>query len=454
LGLGSLGPLAHRPLHGGGDRTGLLFRNERHIPYARIQNLDAVQNVLHRLLRVVEVRVETGGGQETEAALSVLPLAALEEMRRRVFADRDRVGDVPATEAAAAGGVAAPRDDARVLLALTPADLLLVGFIQNRGIVLVGAAMGVLWELGLWDRLVDYLFVGRRPGGGVARDLVGDWIGRGGASATGVLLAGIALVAVLLLIRVLSMAWSLVRLHGFRLLRVGEDLRTEFGLLTRVTATIPLRRVQTLKIRDGMLHRLFARVSVKVETAGGSGGEGQSSQREWLAPILARDRAADLAREVLPELDLGAVEWRAAHPRAVRRVFRRSAALALVASLPFVAPLGWWALAVFVLFLLWARLHAHLSVRHLGWAVTGDAVLCRSGWWWRQVSVARFAKIQAVATHESPFDRRARMARVRVDTAGAREGSRGIDIPYLPAATARALSAFLAAQAGQTAFRW
>ena len=37
-------------------RTGLLFRNERHIPYARIQNLDAVQNVLHRLLR-------GGGGQ-------------------------------------------------------------------------------------------------------------------------------------------------------------------------------------------------------------------------------------------------------------------------------------------------------------------------------------------------------------------------------------------------------
>jgi putative membrane protein len=33
-------------------RTGFFFRNERHIPYARIQNLDAVQNVFHRLLGV------------------------------------------------------------------------------------------------------------------------------------------------------------------------------------------------------------------------------------------------------------------------------------------------------------------------------------------------------------------------------------------------------------------
>ena len=31
-------------------RSGLLFRNVRHIPYARVQNLDAVQNVFHRAL--------------------------------------------------------------------------------------------------------------------------------------------------------------------------------------------------------------------------------------------------------------------------------------------------------------------------------------------------------------------------------------------------------------------
>jgi putative membrane protein len=57
-------------------RWGLLFRHERHVPYARIQNVDAVQNVFHRLFSVVEVRVETGGGKEEEARLSVLPRAA------------------------------------------------------------------------------------------------------------------------------------------------------------------------------------------------------------------------------------------------------------------------------------------------------------------------------------------------------------------------------------------
>src|SRR4029078_12278262 len=39
--------------------SGILFRNQRHEPYARIQNLDAVRNIAHRLLGVAEVHVET-----------------------------------------------------------------------------------------------------------------------------------------------------------------------------------------------------------------------------------------------------------------------------------------------------------------------------------------------------------------------------------------------------------
>ena len=81
-------------------RSGLLFRNERHVPYARIQNLDAVRNVAHRLLGVAEVRVETGGGQAPEATIRVLHETVFEEMRRRIFEGRAR----------GAGGCAAAGD--------------------------------------------------------------------------------------------------------------------------------------------------------------------------------------------------------------------------------------------------------------------------------------------------------------------------------------------------------
>jgi membrane protein YdbS with pleckstrin-like domain len=70
------------------------------------------------------------------------------------------------------------------------------------------------------------------------------------------------------------------------------------------------------------------------------------------------------------------------------------------------------------------------------------------------VTAARLSRIQVVAMHESPFDRRTAMARVSVDTAGAGGSLHRIDIPYLPRQSARDLAGQLSAHAAQTAFRW
>jgi len=74
---------------------------------------------------------------------------------------------------------------------------------------------------------------------------------------------------------------------------------------------------------------------------------------------------------------------------------------------------------------------ARKHVQHLGWAETDEVVLARTGWPWRHVTLVRVNKIQAVTLHQSPFDRRAAMARLRVDTAGAGEFSHRVDVLYL-----------------------
>jgi membrane protein YdbS with pleckstrin-like domain len=85
----------------------------------------------------------------------------------------------------------------------------------------------------------------------------------------------------------------------------------------------------------------------------------------------------------------------------------------------------------------------------------GDqVVMMRSGWIWQQTTLARVNKIQAVTMRQSPFDRRAAMSGVRVDTAGAGELSHRVDIPYLDQLVARGLAGRLAASAANTAFRW
>ncbi len=81
--------------------------------------------------------------------------------------------------------------------------------------------------------------------------------------------------------------------------------------------------------------------------------------------------------------------------------------------------------------LFWSVIGTRQYVDYLRWAEGDEVVMMRSGWIWQQTTLARVNKIQAVAMHQSPFDRRAAMARVRVDTAGAGEFSHRVDIPYL-----------------------
>jgi len=435
-------------------RTGLLFRNERNIPYARIQNLEAIRHVVHRMLGVVEVRVENASGKDPEATISVLPEAAFEDMRRRVFEGRSNapggVADANASDAASRH----PRASEQTLLRLRLPDLLLCGFIENRGLVLIGTVYGFLWQLGPLSRFWSGLLQVESTGSGLVRDTFRSIAsGHPQAPAKAAVIAG-GLLGLLVLVRVVSMAWAAMRLHDFRLTQVGDDLRLEFGLFTRVTTTTPRLRIQTLTIRETPLHRLFHRVAVRVETAGGSPAVDRSRgiEREWLAPII---RSTDLPRflhSVVPELDVQTLHWQPVHARAFSRAVKPNVVLALVVTTVGMSVFGWRAIAVLPVALVWAVVTARKRVGHFGWSVTDDVVVFRRGWLWRVLTAARMSKVQAVDSLESPFDRRTSMARLRVDTAGA--GQYRVDIPYLPVDIAHALHRDLSRRAATLDFHW
>jgi len=418
-------------------RTGLIFRNERHIPYSRIQNVDAIQNVFHRFLGVVEVRVETGGGKEEDARLSVLPRPAFDDIRRQVFQERS----LPTEDVVEARG--------ETLLHLPLRELLLCGFLENKGMVLIGAAWGVGWETGLLNRFSGFI-----PGRGFFRDLIRGIFDGGPLPVWGVGVALAGFVVFLLVVRLISMLWAFLRLYDFRLTRVGEDLRTDYGLFTKVAATVPIRRVQAITVRAGPLHRLLKRATVKVATAGGAGTQKAAHVREWLAPLIRQEALPNLLHHVLPGFDLSAVTWQPVHPRAFARAVKPMLLFSAVATLLSAFAIGWGAIGVLIVMLLWSVIGARQYVAYLAWADGDEVVMMRSGWIWQQTTLARVNKIQAVAMYETPFDRRAAMARVRVDTAGAGGFVHRVDIPYLDHQIASALAGRLSAAAANTAFRW
>ena len=136
-------------------------------------------------------------------------------------------------------------------------------------------------------------------------------------------------------------------------------------------------------------------------------------------------------QQVLPGFDLSAVQWQPVHPRAFARAVKPMLLFSAVVTVGAAFLIGWGAIGVLILMLFWSIIGTRQYVDYLRWAEGDEVVMMRSGWIWQQTTLARVNKIQAVAMHQTPFDRRAAMARVRVDTAGAGEFSHRVDIPYL-----------------------
>lgn len=414
---------------------GMFFRNVRTIDYGRIENVDTERGLLHRLLGVAEVRVETSTGGSAEARIRVLDLAAVEDMRQRIFAHRRRSGgEEPAAPEAT---------DEQALLRLAPADLVLFGLIDNRGMIVVAAMLGVLGQTGFFENIEEWI-------GPVLEGLPWEDVAAFGV-ATRVMLGFATAVVLIALTRVLSVLLALTTLYDFTLTRAADDLHTRYGLLTRISITLRRPRIQSVHQTATLLHRLFRRVSLRVDLAGGvARGEaeqhgGRSSRRElWLAPLARRIDAEELIRVALPRVHLSELHWQTLAPRARWRIFRvLSLSWLTVAVVPAAWFAGAWAMLILpaALPLIW--LHAALYVKHTGWALHEELFAVKRGWLTRRLAVAPRNRIQSVRLRESPFDRRYRMAGLSVDNAGATSSSHRFVLSYLDRTDAERLAAAL-----------
>jgi putative membrane protein len=320
-------------------------------------------------------------------------------------------------------------------------DVLLFGLLSQKGLLYVGGFLVALREFASWEKVEQQLGTGYEVLAQGSR-LVGP---------LGWLVLGLSF---LLLLQALTVLWALLTLFGFRIERSGEDLRTTCGLFTRQTASLPRGRVQFLEVRASPLQRLLGRVSVRALSAGGDSTERSQVARKWLVPLCSRAELAAVLAEVQPEAAFDAVAWRPVHPRAVRRLTVKWAFW-----LECLAAIAWWhswwlGLGSGAVALAAALGLARLRARALGWALGERAVFLRDGILTRRLACVRFEKVQSIKLSQTPLDRRARMARVSVDTAAPSGSDLRFVIPFLGLREALRLGKRLKLGAAAVRFRW
>jgi putative membrane protein len=376
-------------------RQGVLQKNERTIPLEHVQSVDTVQGIVQRAFGVYEVRVETAGGgaSEPDASLPALSRGATEELRRGIEgARREPVGaeEAPGPE---------------VLRRLSTRELLIAGATSGQ----IGVALSLL-AVGsqVFDEFLSEAFL---------RNLVES------LAPNALVVALILVPAVALVAWVLAISGTVLAHFGFTLTREGDFLYIKRGLLERREATIPLGRIQAVRVSEGLLRQPFGLASLRVESAGYGEDAGVSAV---MFPLLPFDEVQALLREAAPEFAVSP-PLRPLPRRALRRyVFRTcvpalglAAAGALVSFLVFDAALGLLAVGLLPPF----ALYGWLRFRDAGWALAGDRLVVRSRSLARVTVTAPRRRLQSRSVLQNPLQRRLRLATFGTEVASGTGGS-------------------------------
>jgi putative membrane protein len=383
--------------HGLHHRTGILRRQETTIPRDRVQGIDTVRGPVQRVFGLVELNVQAaGGGRAPEVRLRAVTPQAADELRAALGLGQER--------------------PPQAMRRLGTRELLVTA--------LTAGQLGVLLPiLAAASQLADDV-----AGQDAARLVPHD--------AAGLMALAAAVVALAWLLSTLG---AIVAFAGFTVERDGDRLRVRRGLLQRREASIPVSRIEAVRVVESPLRQPFGLAEVRLESAGYAR---EQRAARTLFPLVARDAVPALLGELLPER-LGPLDrLQGAPARARRRYVLPPLAVALALAGVAVVIAGAPGLAAGLLVVPAASLGLARH-RAAGWRLEGDRVTMRARRIARVTLLADARRLVRLTRRDTSLTRRARLATFGVAVAS---GTR-MRVAHLDAAAADGLLARLAARA-------
>lgn len=241
---------------------GLIVKKKRFIPLDRIQSLNYKEGVFHRIFGLVQVLVETAGSKtgKPEAELTAITKQAADEIELRMKQAKQVDVEVDVHE---------PQT---IIHQMTIGELLLHATTSSGvGVVLAGvfAVVSQFAEFIPFDVIYDELAV---------------------LIQYSVILIAFIIAFGLLVTWCISVVITFINYYQFTVAIEEARIIVTRGLLEKKRLTIPVQRVQAIKIVENPIRQMLGLCTVVVESAGG-GFKGDTDKKTVLMPLTSKKKS-------------------------------------------------------------------------------------------------------------------------------------------------------------------
>lgn len=374
--------------------SGLIVKKKRYIRLERIQSIDVTEGILQRLFSLVKVSIETAGSSngQAEAVLTAIPkeealffqslLKEAKQGKKESDANLDEEAELEIRDV----------QEERVLFKMSFRQLLLMAATSGGvGVVFAGALV-------LYSQLGELINVGKIYG--EVERLV----------ASGIILVVIFVLFILLIAYLIATINILLKYAYFTIKKSGNDLMITRGLLERRSLTIPIGRIQAVRIVENVIRQPLGYATVFVETTSGS-LENIGNANVMLFPIAKKKQLKELfvGIELDYQVDLSMTH---APDRALIRYMMRQWLWTIPLSaimVYFFQPWGYLSILLPILF----TIYAYICFKEASWNISGEQLtLTYREWLNKQSYLVKKAKVQSLTMKQSIFQKKKELGTV------------------------------------------
>lgn len=380
---------------------GLFVKKKRYIPFERIQSLNYNEGIFHRIFGLVKVQVETAGskGGKPEVELTAIRKAAADvielEMRHAKNEAVQQQDQVQVVEEA----IPTP-----MIYHMSMRDLLVLATTSGGiGVVLSGLAA----VASQFSDIIPYETVFHE---------LADFV------KIGAFLVALTVMVVLIVAWIVSVVITLINYYDYTVRIEEEKLIITKGLLEKKRITLPLNRIQAIRIVENPLRQLTGFATVVVESAGGNGENG-NDKKITLFPLIKKPDCMQTLEQLFPDMNWHPTFTRS--PKRARPFFYRIDFFWLVpiigAAIYFFYPYGLLSLLLIPLTIL-LDIWQHKTA---GYQIDGKQLAMQYRVFSRITLIMEKKRIQSIESTQSYFQKRKNVMSVKATVMSGATGTTG-----------------------------
>ncbi|MBO1513622.1 PH domain-containing protein [Metabacillus bambusae] len=328
-------------------KHGVFIKKKRYIPIERIQSINTTAGIIQQIFQLVKVQIETaGGGLEAEAVLTAIKRQEADRIQNAIAMYKKDVSKQIENQ-----NEDQNEDQPQLpTFKMEPKDLF-VAASTSSGIGVIISAIAAFFSQ--FDEFIPY------------EDILDRFEILTNAS--------FALYAVLVFIAffiawILSIIGVLLKYAYFTVVKAENELRISSGIFEKRQVSIPIPRIQAIRIVQNPLRQLLGYATVYIESAGGSAGDEGAST--ILFPVVPKKAISPLLSQYLPLFE-NSDKLQRLPKRSMQRYMFRKIIPALIICIPvsyFLAPWGFLSLILIPISAYWG----YFSYKDTGWKLNGN----------------------------------------------------------------------------------